>query len=83
MKYRIFDQNQWLFPDVPRTDGKQEAQITLLKGQTGAFQVQISGLTVGAPICWTAEGLDGLDVRFFWEMEVCVNRNTSDMLTVL
>jgi len=81
MKYGIFDQNQWLFPDVLRTDGKQEAQITLLKGQTGAFQVQISGLTVGAPICWTAEGLDGIDVRFYREMEVCVNRNTSDMLT--
>ena len=79
MQYRVFDQNLWLFPDIYRTDGKDEGEITLLKGQTGAFQVQLSGLPVGASVHWTTEGLDGVKVQLYREKEICVNRNTGDM----
>ena len=79
MQYRVFDQNQWLFPDIHRTDGKPEGEITLLKGQTGAFQVQFSELPVGASVHWAVEGLDGITVQLYREKEICVNRNTGDM----
>ena len=80
MGYQIFDQNQWLFPDILRTDGKSHGEIVLLKGQTGAFQVQISDLPVGTSIHWITEGLDGIKVQFYREKEICVNRNTSELL---
>jgi len=79
MQYELFNQNQWLFPDIQQTNGKAFGEITLLKGQTGAFQIQISDLSVNKPIQWTYEGLDGIDVRFYREKEICVNRNTGEL----
>ena len=79
MQYRVFDQNLWLFPDIYRIDGKDEGEITLLKGQTGAFQVQVSEAPVDARVHWTTEGLEGVRVQLYREKEICVNRNTGDM----
>lgn len=77
MDYGIFDQNQWMFPDIVREDGRRDADFSLLKGQCRAFQVQFTGLTPGAAVTWSAEGAEGIRLQYFREIEVCVNRNTN------
>ncbi len=78
MRYGIFSRNQWLFPDSDVLGGKKEIALSLLKGQTGAFQVIVDGLDVGAEILWQSEGLSGVEVHFYREKDVCVNRNTNE-----
>lgn len=79
MKYGIFSQNTWLFPDSDVSDGKNGASLSLLKKQTGAFQVILSGMKAGEPIRFSVDGLDGVEVTAYREKEVCVNRNTNDI----
>jgi len=78
MKYGIFSQNMWLFPDSQTEEGSLSTTLTLLKGQTGGIQVLVSGLTEGADISFSST-LSGMDIRSYREMEVCVNRNTNDL----
>lgn len=78
MNYGIFSQNRWLFPDSKAVEGTKNADLLLLRGQTGAVQILIDGLPVGTPITWAKNDLDGIDVAIYREMEVCVNRNTND-----
>ena len=79
MQYGIFSRNRWLFPDSEPTEGKRDVALTLLRGQTGAFQVIVDGLTVGDELAWQSEGLSGLTLCFYREKDVCVNRNTNDL----
>ena len=78
MNFGIFSMNEWLFPDSSAADGKKTASLKLLKEQTGAIQIFVDGLTVGAPVDVKAVGFDGVKVDAYREMEVCVNRNTND-----
>ena len=79
MNYGIFSQNEWLFPDSNAADGRKSASLTLLKKQTGGFQVIITDIPVGEPLDFSADGFDGITVRAYREKEVCVNRNTNDI----
>lgn len=79
MNYGIFSQNEWLFPDSNAAEGKKTADLSLLKKQTGAFQVIFSDIPVGHPISFAAVGFDGVTVTAYREKEVCVNRNTNDV----
>ena len=78
MNYEIFSMNEWVFPDSVVSDGRKTASLKLLKEQTGAIQILVDGLTVGAEVELKAEGLDGVKVQAFREMDVGVNRNTND-----
>ena len=78
MNYEIFSMNEWLFPDSVVSDGRKTASLKLLKEQTGAIQILVDGLTVGASVDVKTVGLDGVKVEAYREMEVGVNRNTND-----
>ncbi len=79
MNYGIFSQNTWIFPDSCVDEGKKSASLTLLKKQTGAFQVIVSDIAVGEPIIFSYAGLDGVTVTAYREKDVCVNRNTNNV----
>ncbi len=79
MNYGIFSQNEWLFPDSNAADGKKTVSLTLLKKQTGAFQVILTDIPVGQPVEFSADGFDGVTVTAYREKEVCVNRNANDL----
>ena len=78
MNCGVFSQNTWLFPDSVPSSGKKEGSLSLLKGQTGAFQVIVDGLTVGAKLSWRTKGLSDVTVTLYREKDVCVNRNTNE-----
>ena len=82
MNYGIYSQNTWLFPDSVAADGKKDIALTLLKGQTGAFQVVLEGITEGKAIQWIAQNLDGVKVDVYRERDVCVNRNSADEIHI-
>ncbi len=79
MNYGIFSQNEWLFPDSNAADGKKTASLTLLKKQTGAFQIILTDIPQRQSVEFSAEGFDGVAVAAYREKEVCVNRNTNDV----
>ena len=79
MKYGVFSQNVWVFPDTDPAEGKKTASLCLLKGQTGGLQVVIGGLEAGASINFSVRGADDLAVFAYREMEVGVNRNTNGL----
>ena len=60
MKYGVFSQNVWVFPDTDPVEGQKTASLCLLKGQTGGLQVVISGLEEGASIDFSLRGADDL-----------------------
>lgn len=78
MKYEVFSQNEWLFPDLHDRTGMDHVEMTLLRKQTGGVQMQITELPVGETIRWYTESLEGIHVRFYRALEVCVNRNTNN-----
>lgn len=79
MNYGIFSQNEWLFPDSNAADGKKSTKLSLLRNQTGAFQVIVTDIVPNQPIKVTCKGLDGVQVTAYREKDVCVNRNTNDV----
>ena len=78
MNFGIFSMNEWVFPDSNASDGRKNASLKLLKEQTGAIQIVIDGLEIGAKVDVKAIGFDGIKIDAYREMEVCVNRNTND-----
>ncbi len=79
MQYEVVSQNRWLFPDSLIVSQVHRAEMTLLRGQTGGFQVLVQGLEPGLPITWRVEGLSDICVQGYREIDVRVNRNTNNL----
>ncbi len=79
MIYGVFSQNEWVFPDTNAADGKKSVSLSLLKNQTGAFQVVLSNIPVGEDISYSTSGLCGFKVKAYREKDVCVNRNSNNV----
>jgi hypothetical protein len=82
MKYGVYSQSVWLFPDMQADSSRQDVSLTLLRGQSGGFQLLCEGLCPGVPVAWRTEGLDDMEIRVFREIAVTVNRNTNNLLHI-
>ena len=77
MRYQTFSQNRWLFPDTEISGPLRPVSLALLRGNSGGFQLLVRDLCPEAPITWSAQDMDGVQVQAFREKEVRVNRNTN------
>lgn len=79
MRYGVYSQSSWLFPDTQADMRDSEVSMALLLGQSGGFQLLVQDLCPGTTVSCRTEGLTGVRTEIFREIAVTVNRNTNNL----
>jgi len=79
MRYGVYSQSSWLFPDTQADIRDSVVSMALLLGQSGGFQLLVQDLCPGTTVSCRTEGLAGVRTEIFREIAVTVNRNTNNL----